>query len=199
MRTKHSFFNNSKPKILQPTAVVATTDYFGNVQSDGSIPSGVTTDFYLTRYWVSAVNLSPGLKYTCPGSGNRTLQSLGIWGHTRGSPHSELRLAIYNTDFTLRCQGSAVILANNASDQWWEHTTFTGNTTLVGGGDYLFGWSLSTLGGGSNFAYGQTTGTGNEYWVQTGDVATGGFPSTFDYGTAGGFGSPIFVIRAAVL
>jgi len=154
---------------------VQTPAYFGHVQSDGSPPAGYTFDFYGARTWYNNTAVTT---YTCPGTGSRTLEKLGLYAKTRGSPHGNVRLAVYDTSLNLICEGSAEILINSATEQWWDHVAFTGTPTLTGGTNYIIAASIDS----SLISYAYTSVTNASKALSSTDY-TGGYPDPIGAGS----------------
>ena len=86
-------------------------EYFGN-----TTPSA---NFYgdTSGYWNAAQ------AFTCPGSGNYNLISLGLYAK-KGTETGNIRIAIYDAAGSFIAQGSAEVAVDNTTAQWWEHTAF---------------------------------------------------------------------------
>lgn len=129
---------------------------FGNINSDGTPLAGYSFDFPgVSTFW----NRTSVVPFTCPGTGQRTLSSLEVYAKTRGSPHGNVRMALFRFDIytgtnILICQWNAEVLVNSATEQWWGGSTpLTGTTTLTGGLKYLIVVSTDSASGLVNLGY----------------------------------------------
>lgn len=168
------------------------TTYFGNCTSAGATPVGwgSTFDFFGS---VTFYGSNGGTQdFICPGTGPQTVNSMGVYAQTRGSPHSNVRMAIYgyadesadggtiyDPTLTLICQWDAAVLVNSTA-QWWDHTTFTGTPTLTGGNHY----KIAMTGASSLLSYAYTSGSNATQYITT--DYTSGLPSPIAAGTGWG-------------
>lgn len=131
-----------------PASTPQADAYFGNCDSNGAPLAGYYMDFYGSGTWYNSQSVLP---FTCPGTGARTLTSLGILAETRGSPHANVRVALYeqgldqyySNSVNLVCQWSAAQLVNS-TQQWWSSSSFTGTNIIYGGYNYILAFSESS-------------------------------------------------------
>jgi hypothetical protein len=118
--------------------------------------------------------------YTCPGSGNMTLVSLGAYCKKDTGAAGNVRVAIYNTSLDLIAQGSAEISVTSTSASWIEHTSFTDSAgtpvspVLTGGTNYILIIARDSVQVLTEYDI-VSSGNMATKW----DEYTGGFPATF--------------------
>lgn len=165
--------------------------YFSNCQSDGTPPAAWTNtfDFYGAYTWYGFAGSE---NFVCPGTGPQRLDLTGVYAKTRGSPHGNIRMAIYTFDIydsTLVkvCEWSSAVLVN-ATEKWWDYASFTGSTTLTGGQYYRI--AVSTASTLTSVAY---VSNSNEVKRIAADY-TGGFPDPIGAGSSDSF-SPVIRVK----
>jgi hypothetical protein len=114
--------------------------YFGN-NANGLGFSNLGSGGFLIR------NKTSVLEYTCPGSGNQTIQELSSYVKSNGGTAGYIRTGIYNADgSTLLCSSESLIV-DSTSPSWIGTTspasTSPANYNLVGGTKYILAqhWS----------------------------------------------------------
>jgi len=130
-----------------PASTPQADAYFGNCDSNGAPLAGYGVTFWGSGTWYNAESVVP---FTCPGTGARTLASMGILAQTRGAPHSNVRMALYENDLDehydpvvrLVCQWASPVLVNS-TQQWWSSSSFTGTNIIYGGSKYILAFSES--------------------------------------------------------
>lgn len=154
--------------------------YFGNVDSSGNhlaYPSAPSFDWYGAYTFGNNRLLN---SFVCPGTGQRTLDLLGVFMDNRGGGSSgNVRMAIYTYEIYTQtlvkiCEWSSSqnVTAALGTGAWYDSGTFTGSTALTGGVEYVV--AFSTDGGLPRFGY--TTSGGQNMAVNTGSDYTAGFP-----------------------
>jgi hypothetical protein len=154
------------------------TTYFGECQSDGSLIGAVAGYDYGGVACIGNV----GITYTAPGSGVQNIDSLGIYARSGGTS-GDIRCALYNDDLSLRCQWDAALTISDDTPSWRDFATadLTGTTTVVGGQNYHFYY---TLGSGNYPQIGYNTGSAND-WKYGVDNYLSGFPASVSEPSAG--------------
>lgn len=157
--------------------------YFGHCESDGSTPAAWsnTYDFHSGKTWYGFAGTQD---FICPGTGPQVVNLAGVFARTRGAPHSNVRMAIYTYDIydpTLVkvCEWDAPILVNAVTGQWWDHASFTGTPTLIGGRHYRIAASCAS----ALFSYAYLSITNATKEIAAADY-TAGFPDPIGAGSS---------------
>ena len=138
--------------------------YFGACDSAG-VASGSTSnnDDNGIVFWRA---------YTCPGSGNQTVQEIAAMMFSASG--GTIRLAIYDSTFTTLLAQSASYVPSSTTTDTWDAAAISA-ITLVGGTDYGLAITLGNTGSNSTHVDG-TRSDGN---FKTTDY-TAGFPAPLD-------------------
>lgn len=200
---------SSPLQLLLGTGVAARTTYFGNCQTDGSAPIGYLTDWFGVVTFAGTQAVSPAttqkaMEFTCPGSGNQTINSMEFLGWLRIAGGTT-RMAIYTYaevspdggtiyDYTLTKvveHNASVALSGSSGTPAWVggSTGLSGTTTLIGGHRYIIAVTLN--GSGAGYAYTSSTNAITQY----SNDYTGGFPSTLSGGSINNSSAPVFRIN----
>jgi hypothetical protein len=108
--------------------------YFGNLT-----PSGSSTDtFNTTAAW------NGNIVFTCPGTGTRTIDSLGIYAKSAGGTPGKVDIGLYDTSLNLLLHASSPPTVSSTSLSWIEVTGFTGTAQCTGGTNYKLAFSASS-------------------------------------------------------
>ena len=137
--------------------------YFGACDSAG-VASGSTSN--------SDDNIVFWRAYTCPGSGNQTVQEIAAMMFSPSG--GTIRLAIYDSTFTTLLAQSASYVPSSTTTDTWDAAAISA-ITLVGGTDYGLAITLGNTGSNSTHVDG-TRSDGN---FKTTDY-TAGFPEPLD-------------------
>lgn len=146
--------------------------YFGRCNEDGSLLSGYGADFYgdTSGYY------NMGVTFTCPGDGDMTVVSLGLYCRMKsGESTGDFRIAIYDAGTEtqdLLCQGTAAVTPTTTAG-WFEHVAVS-ECTLTGGTDYHLYFSRDS----ANIEAAYKVGSAGDYG-SNGTDRTGGFPATY--------------------
>jgi len=164
-----------------------TVSYFGE-NSDG------TGDGVLSGY--SLVNNNAVTSFVCPGTGTQDVKELGIRARDVSVGSDHVRVALYNTDGSFVCQGSAEITVSANTHAWYTHTSFVDaagsaiSPQITGGTAYLI--AVTADGANIYIAANGTRTNNNKY---SSNDYTGGFPSSYTPSTTS---TPICCCRCGV-
>jgi hypothetical protein len=106
------------------------TTYFG-YPSSGADPTGATEDGNAD---ITIRNNVYTTGFTCPGSGNMTIDEISAWVNARGGA-GNIRLAIYSESNILVAQGTAQVAVSGSSPSWQGHMSsgsITGGPLVAG-------------------------------------------------------------------
>jgi hypothetical protein len=123
------------------------------------------------------------IEFTCPGSGNQTVVELSSYCKTNGGTPGNIRLAVYNNDWTAKiCEGSAEVNVDSSEYGWRGHLVQSGitpnPTTLTGGVKYRIALTQDS----TDVRFGYQLGSSGDIGYTWGDY-TDGFPSSLTSGS----------------